>query len=86
MALKMNTMFHGIHVPDAYCVVGSLVFPGDSKTVISFALSYRANPEVNIGFLDEYFVAPYSLEGGDPYTQAYEYLKTLPEFTDSTDC
>ncbi len=26
------------------------------------------------------------LEGSNPIKQAYEYLKTLPEFTDATDC
>lgn len=29
---------------------------------------------------------PLDLNGGNPIKQAYEYLKTLPEFANATDC
>jgi hypothetical protein len=28
----------------------------------------------------------YTFDGSNPIQQAYEYLKTLPEFADATDC
>ena len=32
------------------------------------------------------FIFPLNLEGHNPIKQAYEYLKTLPEFANATDC
>ena len=86
MALQRDTQFQGIQVPSAYCTVGSLCFPADSKTEIAFILYYRANDSVDVSFLEEHYAAPYNLEGADPYKQAYEYLKNLSAFEGCTDC
>jgi hypothetical protein len=33
-----------------------------------------------------HYVFPMDLEGSNPIKQSYEYLKTLPEFSDAVDC
>lgn len=86
MAFQLDTLFQGIPVPLAYCTVGSLCFPANSKTEIAFILYYRASASVDVSFLEEHYAAPYDLEGADPYKQAYEYLKTLPAFEGCHDC
>lgn len=86
MALQISTKFQGIDVPSAYCMVGSICFPANSKTEIAFILYYRADASVDVAFLEEHHVAPYDIGGVDPYAQAYMYLKTLPEFADCIDC
>lgn len=84
MALKVDSEFCGIQVSGAYCTVGSLGFSGDKSKVI-FALYRRASKE-NEPFDSHPFTAPYDIEGSDPFAQAYEYLKTRPEFESATDC
>jgi hypothetical protein len=37
-------------------------------------------------FSEDVITAPYSLDGVNPIAQAYEHLKTLPEFADAVDC
>ena len=37
-------------------------------------------------FSDVSYDAPYDIEGANPFKQAYEFLKTLPEFADAVDC
>lgn len=86
MALQISTEFQSIQVPSAYCMVGSICFPANSKTEIAFILYYRADASVDVAFLEEHHTAPYDLEGADPYKQAYMYLKTLPEFGEAVDC
>ena len=86
MALKISTQFRGIPVPMSYCSVGSVCFPSDSKTQMAFVLHYRASAEVDVAFSEMLYQAPYVLDGPNPYKQAYEYLKTLPEFLGAVDC
>jgi hypothetical protein len=65
----------------AYVKVESII--GDKKQ-ISVNVSFVGD---NIRFTKHY-CAPVSLENGAPnfIAQAYEHLKTLPEFADATDC
>ena len=37
-------------------------------------------------FLEKMLEAPYDIEGVNPIKQAYEHLKTLPEFEGAVDC
>jgi len=45
---------------------------------------YRA--QSNIGALEKTFEFPLDLEGPNPIKQAYNYLKTLNEFSSAIDC
>jgi hypothetical protein len=67
---------------DSYLKVTS--FSG-SKEIVSFDLSAF---KVKDGVLlqKQEYVFAIDLEGSNPIKQAYEYLKTLPEFSDAVDC
>jgi hypothetical protein len=84
MALKKTiTTNHGINVIDAYHRVGSVRLQGKSQ--ITFNVYVYADPTKQ--FISESLeVAPYDLTGANPLAQAYEHLKTLPEFAGATDC
>lgn len=84
MALKIDKEFHNIKVPGAYCVVGSLGF-SQNKMEVLFTLYSRATQESE-PFASQSFASPYELTGPDPFKQAYQYLKKLPEFAYATDC
>ncbi len=32
------------------------------------------------------YVTSYNIDGENPFKQAYEYIKTLPEYADAIDC
>lgn len=38
------------------------------------------------GLLTEFYTFSLDLEGPNPIKQAYQFLKTLPEFSDAVDC
>lgn len=84
MALLIDTTHKGIPVTGAYVTV---VMPTVSmdKATVSFGVWYSADRE-HEHFHADSKEAPYSIDGGDPFAQAYRYLKTLPEFADATDC
>lgn len=83
MALLIAASYKGISVPQAYAVV---VMPAVSldKASIEFGVWYKASAE-HEHFAAVTMSAPYSLDEGDPFAQAYAHLKTLPEFEGSTD-
>lgn len=84
MALSKNTTtVHGFTVSNAYYRVEGIFF--EDKNKISFRL--RTYKETGKPFFaDESFKAPYDLNGPNPFAQAYQFLKTLPEFADAVDC
>lgn len=83
MALSKTITINSVEVKDAYIRVSG--FRGDKKD-ISFVVSYHANVD-SVPFHSEGFSAvSYDMEGSNPIKQAYEYLKTLPEFSGATDC
>lgn len=84
MALsKTTTTHHGIEVVDAYFRAVNFIF--DSKTKMTFNVECFADPEMRPLTQDQYSCT-YNLSGGNPHTQAYNYLKTLPEFEGAVDC
>lgn len=84
MALTQNIEFKGIPVSNAYVRVLQTTLGMDKVSMIfSTQTSSRAGIEP---LSNEVYSAPYDLEGANPFNQAYEYLKTLPEFEGSTDC
>lgn len=82
MAIKMNTTHKGINVSDAYCRVSSVEL---TKAMMDFKLERRAT-ESSEAFSVSEFTCPYDISGNNPIAQAYERLKTLPEFASVVDC
>lgn len=85
MALTLDTLFRGILVESAYVTV-ELPTVNRTKDVLSFGVWYRATPDAVEQFDAKTMEAPYTLTGGDPFEQAYLYIRTLPEFATATDC
>lgn len=84
MALMKNiTTVHGLNLANAYHRVEDLTLV--KKTQISFFVRVYADVK-KISFSESIFYAPYELIGTNPIAQAYEHLKTLPEFKGATDC
>jgi len=84
MALeKTVTTPHGFKAVDAYHrVEGTQV----NKNKMTFSVrSYKDNSGLP-HFNDASFNCSYDIAGDNPIKQAYIHLKTLPYFTDATDC
>ena len=74
----------GITVSGSYCRVEAVSLT--SKDRISFhARSYTASEGVPF-FAETRVDCPYEINGENPIKQAYEHLKSLPEFADAVDC
>lgn len=84
MALTIDVTFKGIPVADAYVSLSGLVID-DGKQAQSFTAVYRSARGTEV-FQCINYSTPYDLDGLNPYIQAYEYLKTLPEFEGALDC
>jgi hypothetical protein len=84
MALKnkIETAF-GVTINDAYCKVDSIQIR--NKNNISFNLFSYANIS-NSPISTKPYTCDYNINGENPIKQAYLHLKTLPEFSDATDC
>lgn len=82
MAIQINTELKGIQVQGAYCKVKNVKL---TKNSISFTLSKYANSNEVLSFDDIQYTCSYDLEGENPYKQAYEYLKTLTEYSEAID-
>ena len=85
MALSRNIdTVWGIMVSGSYCRVEAVTFA--SKNSMSFHVrSYTAAKDVPF-FIEQTITCPYDITGSNPIAQAYQFLKTLPEFSDATDC
>lgn len=83
MTLKMTFDFNGVTVTDG---VLNVIMPSIStdETTLSFGLAYRASesdPLLNA----ETYSCPYDVEGPNPFTQAYNYIKSLSQFSEAAD-
>jgi len=84
MALQKNTVtVHGIKLNFAYYRVENVSIKG--KETLCFYLRVYADKEKQF-FQEQVFTASYNIAGDNPIKQAYEHLKTLPEFANATDC
>ena len=83
MAISKNVeLENGIKVEAAYIKVDTLSVTKDSINCV-----IRKYVDVNKQAFDsEIITAPYTLDGANPFIQAYEYIKSLPEYTDAIDC
>ena len=85
MALRIDVEFKGLSVPGAYVTVMQPMVTAE-KNEVSFGVWYRASQQSSEAFDAVTFKAPYSIEGQNPFIQAYEYLKTQPSFQGCIDC
>jgi hypothetical protein len=85
MAIKKDmTTPQGFDAIGAYGKVSALSLNG--KDAMSFSLSWFKDQNNLTPFFIQQFTSAYLLNGSNPLAQAYEYLKTLPEFAGATDC
>lgn len=83
MALKKTAETNfGFNIPNAYHRVENIKL---RKTSIDFQVLVYVDSEKN-AFEYKNYSCGYDLEGDNPIKQAYEHLKTLPEFEGATDC
>jgi hypothetical protein len=80
---KTVTTPHGIAVKNAYHRVEGLIIAG--KDQIRFHVRSSVDG-VLPHFSDTEYQCAYTLDGENPIKQAYEHLKTLPEFAGASDC
>lgn len=81
MALTKDTKFKGITIPSAYIRVNN--FSGN-KDNIAFNVGFYGSADENGQremFEQKAYQCAYVLNGENAVKQAYEHLKTLPEFT-----
>jgi hypothetical protein len=84
MALELTkTTIHGFEAVGAYHRVEGLSL--SAKDAIQFAVRTYTTID-KPAFAETFHFCPYDLNGDNPIAQAYNYLKTLPEFDGATDC
>lgn len=84
MALSIDATYKGLAAPNTYTVISSLTINPD-KAGMSYMVLYKAACD-QPSYEASSFASEYDLEGENPFKQAYEYLKLLPEFKGCTDC
>ena len=83
MAIKKDISLEtGILVNGAYCRVENISLV---KENMSFNLRKYVDNTLPF-FNEDYYTCNYDINGNNPFTQAYEYLKTLEDFKDAADC
>jgi len=82
MALKKTWNFCGIQISDAYIKVHSVT---GGKSQITCLIGFHVDPDEQQFTATQHTFTP-SMDGGNFIKQAYEHLKTLPEFAGATDC
>lgn len=84
MALQLTiTTNAGLTARDAYHRVEKVYF--DNKENISFVLTSFKTLDFP-SFQSKAYACKYDIDSANPIAQAYEHLKTLPEFAGATDC
>lgn len=81
MALSVNTTHDGIDVQGAYVKIEHVNVTKDSVTA---TVAWRANAS-SAPLRHKAFSFAYDLAGENPIKQAYNGLKTLPEFAGAAD-
>ena len=82
MSLIIDTVFKGISVKSAKVTVGD-IYIGEDHEALSITANWSA-PGSSEFFRQTTYNCPYDINGADPVTQAYAYLKTLDEFNMAT--
>lgn len=85
MALQINTISpQGFVAKNAYVRVQGVSIL--NKTQMDVAIQFLKDETATVSFKNQNWSCEYSINGANPIAQAYEYLKTLPEFADAVDC
>lgn len=84
MALRKPVTYRGLSTDSAYIRV-SMVSISHPATTLEVWANVMSDPG-SLPFDVMSMQIPYDINGSNPFKQAYEYLKTLPEFADATDC
>jgi hypothetical protein len=83
MALKKTSETNfGFNIPNTYHRVENIKL---NKNSINFQVLGYADVQKN-AFEYKNYACAYDLNGVNPIKQAYEYIKTLPEFAGAIDC
>jgi hypothetical protein len=81
MAISKTTTFKGCTIADAYHRVWNVKVSKDS---VSFGLGVHSSSDDEMIDSTSHSCA-YNLDGDNPIKQAYQHVKTLPEFAGATD-
>jgi hypothetical protein len=85
MALKLDAVSpQGFNAVDAYHRVNGVSLI--AKNRINFLIESFKDNNASIAFASEQYSCLYDLNGSNPIAQAYNHLKTLPEFSGAKDC
>jgi hypothetical protein len=82
MAITNNVVYKGIPINNAYIRVWR--YEGD-KEKMHFEAGIQASKEGEM-ITSQGYQFSLNLDGSNPVKQAYEHLKTLPEFANAVDC
>lgn len=83
MAIQVDvTTPSGIEVKGAYCRVCEVSI---TKSYVVFTLQQFADAK-KAPFAERRMSAAYELNGPNPYVQAYDHIKSMPEFVGAMDC
>ncbi len=81
MALKLATDKFGVTFADAYYKVENISVSKGGDNISVFVYNVAGGEVMD----NNNYQMDYDPVGGEPLTQAYSYLKTLPEFASATD-
>jgi len=84
MALALDVIYKNVKVTGAYVTVAVATLGAD-KAEMTFSVQTCAQSNGD-PLTYVYYTTRYDMDGENPFKQAYEYLKTLPEFEGATDC
>jgi hypothetical protein len=86
MALQktVNTP-HGFLANNAYHRVEDISLINKNSLIFQVK-SYASGSNKNLAFNTVFYTTNYNIEVPNPIKQAYEHLKTLPEFNGAIDC
>lgn len=84
MALQKTVMtLHDFEATDAYHRVEAAML--NTKTELGFHVRSYKSKDATVAFHDASYRCAYDIAGENPIKQAYEHLKTLPEFAGAAD-
>lgn len=84
MALRKPVNYRGLSTDSAYIRVSTVSISHSAHTLEFWANVMSDQDSLPFDVIT--MQAPYHIDGENPFVQAYEHLKTLPEFEDATDC
>lgn len=81
MALQLSTSKYGVTFASAYYKVSDMQVSKEGVEIYVHLLTEQGGEKLDTLV----YSMDYAVNGGEPLTQAYNYLKTLPEYAGATD-